>query len=120
MKFEEYKRLDEEYQRAIEDVKRKYSKVFDYKQKISTHLEQFDDEFEQLLCLSNCISTTHISKDDEFVTLLVEDYPRGDSFPVASFRIPWEDVFSINTIKDLKNFLFKTPLRKEEIEKIFS
>ena len=114
MNFETYKKLLKKvkaanvlYNKKYVDLITKYSSIFDYTQELEKYLHNFDKNLIEIsgrpekYC--KCFTSIESEKGILCYSLCEDDY--YSLITIIEFEIPFDDVFKIKNVDDLKNYV---------------
>lgn len=107
MNFETYKELLENYNKEYVELRTKYSSIFDFTQKLEKHIHQFDKKIIEISGRPEkyCKCFTSIEYEKGILSYFLSEDDYYSSKTIIEFEIPFDDVFKIKNIDDLKNYV---------------
>ena len=107
MDFKTYKELFENYNKEYVELRTKYSSIFDYTKELEKHLHNFDKEIIEISgCPQEyCDCSTSIDSEKGILSYFLSEDDYYSPKTIIEFEIPFDDVFKIKNIDDLKNYV---------------
>ena len=107
MNFEIYKELLENYNKEYVELRTKYSSIFDFTQKLEKHIHQFDKKIIEISGRPEeyCECFTSIEYEKGILSYFLSEDDYYSPKTIIEFEIPFDDVFKIKNIDDLKNYV---------------